>query len=178
MHDSCITAIIVDGLPFGHMRKPGVLRMLQTIKPGYVGPHRNTVTNHLKNKYFAARVKFRDVLNSITHLALTCDLWKNNALNHHICITVHFFNQFYEYISAVLGFRHINGAHTSANLSNYISSELKQLNIDQSKIVATTVDNASDIKKAASSFGVRFSCLCHLLNLTVQNGLQLWSQKK
>ncbi len=178
LHAACTKAIIVDGLPFGLMRKKGMGEMLNCFKPGYVGPHPSTTVRHLKSAYYSQRAEFRTMLQSILNLALTCDLWKSNSLNHHICITAHFFNQNYEYVSAVLGFRHVTGQHTSKNLENYINFELKQLDIDQSKIVATTTDNAADIKKAAANFGTRIACLCHLNNLIVQNGLQLWSNKK
>ena len=77
-------------------------------------------------------------METLIYLALTCDLWKSNSHNHHICITAHFFNQFYEYMSAVIGFRKVEGQHSSKNLENYISFELKQLDIEKSKIVATT----------------------------------------
>ncbi len=177
-HAACTKAIIVDGLPFGHLRKKGMSEMLNCFKPGYVAPHPSTTVRHLKTSYYKQRAEFRIVLQSIVKLALTCDLWKSNSLNHHICITAHFFNRNYEYMSAVLGFRHVTGQHTSKNLEHYIDFELKQLDIEHSKIVATTTDNAADIKKAASNFGTRIACLCHLNNLIVQNGLQLWSNKK
>ncbi len=178
LHAACTKAIIIDGLPFGHMRKKGMLQMLNIFKPGYIGPHPSTTVRHLKTSYYTKRAEFRVLLQTILKLSLTCDLWKSNSLNHHICITAHFFNQFYEYISAVLGFRRVVGQHTSKNLEHYIHFELKQLDIEQSKIVATTTDNAPDIKKASSIFGTRIACLCHLNNLIVQNGLQLWSNKK
>jgi hypothetical protein len=178
LHAACTKAIIVDGLPFGFMRKKGMSQMLQCFKPGYVGPHPSTTVRHLKSTYYSQRAEFRTLLQTISKLAIPCDLWKSRSLNYHICITGHFFNQYYEYMCAVLGFRKVSGQHTSTNLGHYISFELKQLDIEHSKIVATTTDNAADIKKAASNFGTRIACLCHLNNLIVQNGLQLWSKKK
>jgi hypothetical protein len=50
----------------------------------------------------------------------------------------------------------------------------------QSKVVATVSDNGSDIRAAiqhSSKFGIRLYCLCHGLNLTVKNGLQLWKKE-
>ena len=49
-----------------------------------------------------------------------------------------------------------------------------------SKIVATVSDNGNDMRAATqqlNNFGVRLYCLCHGLNLTVKNGLQLWKKE-
>ena len=55
LHKVAINAIISDGLPFGIFRKPGVAKLLNELRPGYVGPYRKTVRNNLKKKYFRNR---------------------------------------------------------------------------------------------------------------------------
>ena len=45
------------------------------------------------------------------------------------------------------------------------------------KIAGITIDNAAVMKKATNTdFGIRCSCLAHILNLIVQNGLSLWKK--
>ncbi|CAF4507673.1 unnamed protein product, partial [Didymodactylos carnosus] len=47
----------------------------------------------------------------------------------------------------------------------------------ESKVTAIVTDNGSDVRAAtqpSDKFGVRLYCLCHGLNLTMKNGLQLW----
>ena len=71
LHAACTKAIIVDGLPFGHMRKKGMSQMLDCFKPGYVGPHPSTTVRHLKNSYYSKRAELRILLQTLINLALT-----------------------------------------------------------------------------------------------------------
>ena len=179
LHKAAINAIISDGLSFGIFRKPGMKKFISVIKPGYFGPHRKTVRRLLSINYFKNRNRLKNHLSKITKIALTSDCWRSNAATDFICLTGHFFNHLFEYKSIVFGFRNVIGQHTSANLKAYIEYELKSLDISPIKISSITTDNAQDIKNATSvGFGIRIGCLCHILNLVVQNGLELWTTKK
>ena len=48
-------------------------------------------------------------------------------------------------------------------------------------MVAIVSDNGSDMRMATQQpemFGIRLYCLTHGLNVTLQNGLQLWKKKE
>ena len=88
-------------------------------------------------------------------------MWKNKHLTHFLGITLHFFDDDFNYVSLVIGFRKFVARHLAVNLKQFIKRELTKLQI-LDKIIATTADNGSDIVKAISNdFGVRFSCFCH-----------------
>ena len=83
-------------------------------------------------------------------------------------ITLHFFDDDFNYVSLVIGFRKFLARHLAVNLKSFINKELTKLEI-LDKVIAITADNASDIVKATSNgFGVRFSCFCHNLNLALK----------
>ena len=95
-------------------------------------------------------------------------MWKNKHLTHFLGLTLHFFDDDFNYVSLVIGFRKFVARHLAVNLKQFIKRELTKLQI-LDKIIATTADNGSDIVKAISNdFGVRFSCFCHNLNLTLK----------
>ncbi len=178
LNDVAIGAIITDCLPFGIFRRPGMSKLLHRLKPGDKVPHRHTSKRVIKKKFIEARSQFREKLSKISKISLTSDLWKAIAQHHHIALTGHFFNKRFEIKSCILGFKQIVGQHNSQNIRNYIDHELNTLNL-QNKIAGITTDNASDIKGAVKNgLGVSNGCLCHIVNLTVQNGLYLWSKLK
>ena len=114
------------------------------------------------------REKLKSVLNNVLDLALTADMWKNKHPTYYFGLTVHFFDENFNYISLIIGFRKFMSRHLSVKISNFIKYELNKLEILK-QIVAITSDNGSDIKAACNKdFGVRFSCFCHNLNLTVK----------
>ena len=138
------------------------------------GPNRKTVRRHLGLMYHEYRQSMQDSLKNVEHIALTTDVWTKGGTSF-ICLTGHAFNQKYELVSIVLGFRRLVGQHLGDTLRTYIKYELEQLGID-TKICGTTSDNGSDVKKATRTveFGIRFWCIAHCLNLVVRNGLALW----
>ncbi len=178
-HDAAIEAVIKDGLSFGIFRKPGMAKFLNRIKPGYKGPHRKTVRRLVGSKFNNYKLNLKDKLQKVAKIALTTDLWKSNSSNDHITIIGHYFNKKFEYQSTILGFEKLHGQHSSINLNSSIKRTLNNLNLDLTKIVSITSDNSNDIKNATSrDFGLRNGCLCHILNLIVQNGLKLWTANK
>ncbi|CAF4614871.1 unnamed protein product, partial [Rotaria socialis] len=70
--------------------------------------------------------------------------------------------------------------HYSDRIEQFISHEIEKLNIE-AKIRSITTDNGADIRLAAQNqlkFGTRISCLIHVLNLVVQNGMWLFKIPK
>lgn len=127
--------------------------------------------------------KLKKYIETIPHIALTTDLWKNKKQEYFLTLTGHFLTDQNEYESIILSFRKFNKLHNADNISQFIIKELDELNI-QDKIVSITSDNEAAVKKAINLIGEKnkniewISCMCHNLNLTVKNGLKLWSKEK
>ena len=76
----------------------------------------------IKKKFIETRVHFKSkLINVISKIALTSDLWKAIAKYHHLALTGHFFNRKFQLRSALLGFKQIVGQHKSQNIRHYIS---------------------------------------------------------
>ncbi len=142
------------------------------------GPNRKTIRRRLGLSYHKYRAELRATLASVRAIALTIDMWTKKRTTF-ICLTGHAFNNKYESIPLILGFRRLSGPHQANNIKNYILYELQQLDIVD-KICAIVSDNVSDIKKAVNDLklGQRFSCIAHNINLVVKNGFDLWDKPK
>ena len=150
--------VIEDVLPFGTFQKAGMLKVLNLLVPGYIPQTRQTVSKRIAKKYKEYIKILINFLKQIEHLALTTDMWKNKHLTHFLGITLHFFDDDFNYVSLVIGFRKFVARHLAVNLKQFIKRKLTKLQI-LDKIIATTADNGCDIVKAISNdFGVRFSC--------------------
>ena len=179
LHHWAIQAIIRDNLSFGVFKKKGMAKFVSELRPGYSGPNRRTVRVHLTNFYYAVKAALREYFQKVLKIALTGDLWKASTLYHYLTLTAHWFDSQFFYHSTVLGFRIVYERHLAKNLANIINFELKDYHISPTQISSITTDNGGDMKKAAKScFNEWWSCLLHILNLIVQNGLGLWSKKR
>lgn len=170
LDEALVNCVIEDARPFGDFSKPGMVNFLKIALPGYTPPERHTVTIRLAKKYKKYRSQLTEYLKLINHLALTTDLYKNKHLVYFLGLTLHFFDDDFNFISLIIGFRKFCGRHQSVRIKNFIRIELNKIEISK-KIIATTADNAADIVKALKGdvFGVRFSSFCHNLNLSLKD---------
>ncbi|CAF4505447.1 unnamed protein product [Didymodactylos carnosus] len=176
---AAISCIIRDGRPFGDLRRMGMQDFLNVAVPGYKAPHRRTVRRRLSILYHKERKRVKETLRNVQAISLTTDVWRSTTRSHFICLTAHYYNDEFDYVSTVIGFGRLNGRKTALRLRKYIQYEVEQMGIS-AKIVSITTDNGADIRKATdiSEFGTRFSCFAHIMNLVVSNGLCLWKKPK
>lgn len=180
LNEAAINAIVRDALPFNHFKKPGMLKFLSTIKPGYKGPHRKTVRKRLEKLYWKRRQTIRKILSNVSSVSLTADLWKSPSRVSFLCLTCHYLNDSLENKSMVISFRRFNGEHSGMKIRSFIIRELKKLDI-QYKVRSITTDSGSNIKSATSGdeeFGLRITCAAHNINLIVRKSLWLFDRNK
>ncbi|CAF1303921.1 unnamed protein product [Rotaria sp. Silwood1] len=173
---AAIQAIIEDSHSFNIFRKPGMQKFLSKAVPGYRGPNRRTVVKRLKSMYKERRSTIRNNLSSVSDISLSADIWKSIRRDHFLCLSAHYYDEHYQFKSNVIAFRRFLGPHYSDRIEQFITHEVEKLNIE-TKIRSLTTDNGSDIRLASQNkfkFGTRISCLTHVLNLVVQNGLWLF----
>lgn len=108
LDDAAIKAIILDSRPFGDFRRLGMQHFLGVALPGYKGPHRTTVRTNMDPMYTKYCKDLKRYLEKVTSVSLTCDIWTTDGVCF-ICVTVHFFDNFFNYQSFVIGFRELKG---------------------------------------------------------------------
>ena len=180
LHASAVNCIVRDGLPFDIFRRSGMSDFLNSMVPGYRGPHRKTVRNQIGRMYSTHTQNLCQFFSEIDVVALTSDIWKNSRQIYFISLTAHTFSKNFENISIVVGCRRLIGPHQSSSIEQYINYEINRLGIKREQIISIITDNGSNIKKATSSlqYGFRVSCMGHNLNLVVNRRLALWHEPK
>ena len=143
----------------------------------YKGPNRKAVRRELENSYVNYRANLKKQLLEISDIGIACDVWKSASRTYYMGITGHYTDQHHQSKSFIIAFRRFLGSHTKERLRRFILNEIKKLNIE-SKVRSVTTDNGPDIRSATTNMGIgiRISCVVHLLNATVKNGL--WLHKK
>ena len=175
-----IDCIILDSRCWGDFKRPGMIKFLATAVPGYTGPSSRTVQRRMSKLYSEKYKDFKDELAEAANVSITADLWQSKKRHHYLCVTIHWVDSKFNLKAKVLSFRKFKGRHLSHRIRRHIKRVLTNFDLTN-KIVASVTDNGSNMKAAFSqirSFGVRFHCLAHALNLTIHNGLHLWPKNK
>ena len=147
LDEAAIQAIVQDSHSFNLFRNSGMSNFLNLAIPGYRGPHRRTVVKRLKSVYTKHRSTTRLNFSSISDISLSADLWKTVRREHFICLSAHYYDDYFHFKSSVIAFRRFLGNHYSKRIFGFITNEIEKLGI-QTKIRALTTDNGSDIRSA------------------------------
>lgn len=122
------------------------------------------------NYTFEAMVK---LLQSITSVYLTLDLWTARSNYGYLGITCSFLDQEYKLNEIALTVSHLRYPHTSENIKDAINEVLEKWNL-QTKVFSITTDNGSNVKNCVKEKleGIEWHpCAAHTLQLVVGKGL-------
>ena len=82
-------------------------------------PSRTFVMNYLKQRYSVAKQKLQESL-SVSHLAVTTDIWTSRATQAYMTITTHYISDEWEIESNVLCTSEMAERHTGTNIASRI----------------------------------------------------------
>ena len=113
-----------------------------------------------------------NLLQPITSVYLTLDLWTARSNYGYLGITCTFLDQNYNLNEIALTISHIKYPHTSENIRDAIEEILNEWNL-QSKVFSITTDNGSNVKKCVKEMeGIKWhACASHTLQLVIGKGL-------
>jgi hypothetical protein len=146
-------------------------KFLNKAIPGYSAPSRFTIKRKINEKYKKFKKSAKAIFANIKDFAITTDMWKNKRLTHFLNLSIHYFDDDFNYVSLTASFRKFIGRHQAPRIKKFIQSELTKLGLTD-KVRGAATDNGSDTKKACKDLFDRFSCFCHNLNLIVQSLLK------
>ncbi|CAF2167234.1 unnamed protein product [Rotaria magnacalcarata] len=147
LHELCYNAVITDSRTFNDFRKEGMMTIFDRLTPGYTPPHRNQVASKLKilNNYHHKLLK--QELQKVEQLGLTFDFLTSRRSISFLCITRHWFQDDFTYISKIIDFSYSNERHTGINISSLLTNRLTALNIND-KAASITCDGAENMSAA------------------------------
>ena len=125
--------------------------------------------------HYAYNYTFEAMINlvqPITSVYLTLDLWTARSNYEYLGITCLFLDQQYNLKEIALTISHIKYPHTAENIKDAIEEILNKWNL-RSKVFSITTDNGSNVKKYVQEMeGIEWHpCASHTLQLVVGKGL-------
>ncbi|XP_053966175.1 E3 SUMO-protein ligase ZBED1-like [Anastrepha ludens] len=174
--DRALTEMIAkDVQPYSVIENEGFIKYTQVLDPRYKLPSRTQLRDVLMHNLFReTSVKLSAMLESISNIAVTCDLWTSSANVNFITVTCHFLHE-YTMKTASLATRKLIDPtnHSAQNIANTLREILNFWNVYE-KTICIVTDNASAMLKACELLNIRnLPCFAHTLNLVVQDGLKL-----
>ncbi|CAF4210816.1 unnamed protein product, partial [Adineta steineri] len=172
-----LDCIIDDSLPFTTFTKSGMINLLKTFDPRYDPPSRFTIASRVGDAYHDYMEQI--ILKQMPAIAFTADIWKSGARKYYISLTAHIFDDYFEVIPLVLSLRQLTGRHLAINVEAFIKYELNEkFQIIPNQRAGITTDCGSEMVAATAHglFGPRHSCIAHVWNNVVKNGLCLWEK--
>ncbi|CAF1212449.1 unnamed protein product [Rotaria sordida] len=172
-----INAIIKDSRAFGDFQKSGLKKLIDALKPGYKGPHRNIVVQQLKRLNQQHTIKTKVQFEEANFLSITCDFWKNRQQKSFLVITGHYIDINFNEHSKILKFITFDDRHFSMLIAQEIEKQLISLRL-YDKLFTVTCDGASNMRHMFTYFNRRnikyINCIAHKFHLVICNSLNLW----
>jgi hypothetical protein len=132
------------------------------------------------------------LLNTVTYVCLTSNIWSGNAKEDYLSVVFHFITDDWELEKRIVGMRLIDYSHTGVNIAERILQVVSRYGM-LSKVFSITLDNASAIAFAmtkltpklvpyvcgsANATGLMYQrCAYHIINLIVKSGLKHMKEK-
>lgn len=138
---------------------------------------RSDLMDTFKEKFNELKEKVKTIPGKI---AVTMDGWTSKNILPFLAIRAHWLDEQWEYHSQLLDFCYVEGSHTGSKFGDLFAAALHSLDIPLEKIIAITVDNASNndtfFDELENVFDVLGSdqhvrCLAHIINLAAQDVL-------
>ena len=158
--------------------------MQKYAQPAYHRIHWTTSRNDVIKCYLKEKqLVIEEFKNCSGIVSVTSNLWTNQSNEPFTCVTSHYTDSNMKLRKKILGFCKILHPHDGPSIYDSLTSVFREYEI-QSKIFSITFDNASNNKSAINLF-VRtiregplseifhVRCMCHIINLIVQDGLKL-----
>ena len=171
--DSALVSMIVNDMqPVSICEDQGFIQLVHQLDSRYPIPSRRTLMREmLPKRYDEKRLEIQTVLNDVSSVSLTTDIWSSIQNIGYMTITAHCLTAKWDLKSLVLQTRELTEAHTGAYIASTLQDSADEWHIAD-KVVGIATDNASNATAAVAICGWRHvPCLAHTLNLVVKDAL-------
>jgi hypothetical protein len=147
-------------------------RLILELDPAFTMPDSKGIKAVIHIAYNFTFKALVDLLQPITSVSLTLDLW--TARSHHgfLGITCSYLDEKYELHEIALTLSYLRYPHTADNIQDAIEEVLNNWNL-RSKVHSITTDNGSNVKKCIKNMEKIewHPCASHTLQLVIGKGL-------
>jgi hypothetical protein len=152
--------------------------------PKFTSVSRQTTTRDFQKYFKSRRDELVESFKSVSSVALTSDIWSGNAKEDYLSVVAHYVNVDWCLEKRIIGMRLIDVSHNADNIADRIHSVVAEFGLTD-KIFAVTLDNAAANTKAidkltpfisgyVGSLCMHQRCACHIINLIVKAGLEVF----
>lgn len=172
INKSLIKMIVLDYQPLSLVENVGFLEYTKKLQPLYSVPSRKQLTTKLlPQEYNIIHSKLKYMLEKISDLSITTDMWTSDCNKSYITVTCHFIYDDHLY-SPVLATREVFESHTGQNIATALKNIFNEWGITN-KILTIVSDNGSNIKNAINEHLLKYHhpCVAHTLNLSINEAI-------
>lgn len=173
--------------PFTAPQQAAFLDLVKSLNPNAKTVSSATLKRDLKKKYSE---KFEEIKSKVLDIpgkiSFTMDAWTSTNMFPFVNIRAHWIDIDWKQQSVLLEFSEICGDHSGANFCQIFVKCINRYGISGSKVLAVTLDNASNNGTFVRSFlnelskqsvdispeNIHVRCLAHVMNLSVQDILK------
>ena len=169
--------IALDVQPISIVEDSGFKELLTTIEPRYCLPSRPYIRNEIDLLFTEVKTKMKELIAG-EFISVTTDIWTSQVNNMcFLSLTCCFVNTDYVRKVLVLNTSPFPGTHSGVNIAEKLQNLVNDWEIPVGKIFFCVSDNASNMKNAITTFGVKWAgCSAHTIQLCVNDAIT--SQKK
>ncbi|XP_053968686.1 E3 SUMO-protein ligase ZBED1-like [Anastrepha ludens] len=174
--DKALTEMVAkDVQPYNIVENEGFVQYTQVLDPRYKLPSKTHLRDVLMLNYFKeTSAKLSVILQNVSDITITCDLWTSSANASFLTLTGHFVYN-HDLKTASLATKKL--LSTTNHCSQNIADTLREIFIDWNilnKTVCIVTDNASSMLKACEILQIsNLPCFVHTINLVVQDALKV-----
>ncbi|KAK9175019.1 hypothetical protein WN944_027023 [Citrus x changshan-huyou] len=141
--------IIIDELPFSHVKNFGFKHFCSVACPKFVVPSRRTITKDILDLFLAENASLKSLLfDKKEKVSLTMDIWTSIMRASYMVITSHFIDQDWQLRRRIISFNTIS-YHKGETIGKQLEKCLLDWGIEW--VFTVSVDNASANKYVRSS---------------------------
>ncbi|XP_076679539.1 E3 SUMO-protein ligase ZBED1-like [Andrena cerasifolii] len=167
--------IAINMLPASFAASLGFARFMRVVEPAYKPPCAQTITRRLQALHDDIAVKIKEVLASLSAVAISADNWTSRAQDGYLTVQARFINKDWKIVNVTLTTEEMSERHTIENLAARFTHVFLEWGIENI-ISGIVTDNASNIVGAVLQLPnvaekQDLTCSVHTLQLCINVGL-------
>lgn len=172
--EKVLNFIVLDGQPLSVVGDQGFRQLMNHLEPRYDMVSRKYLSETaLPELYRKVYKHILEGIKDVKAISFTTDIWSSDVSPLSLLsLTAHWMDESFVPHSAILNTTNFRGSHTSDAIAAALKEMLDKWQIPLSKVHVILRDNASNMRKAMNSMGVRsLGCFAHTMQLVVNEGL-------
>ncbi|KAK0151276.1 Copine-8 [Merluccius polli] len=173
INQKIMECIALDNQPFSIVQDVGFTKLVEYLDPRYVMPsHRYLTDVCLPELYNTVHSVVEKLISDAVSISFTTDIWSSSVSQVSLLsLTAQWLDEEFVLKKAVLYTQECHGSHTAEAISTAFEGMFEAWKIPKVKVQAVVRDNARNMAKAITVFGVpTLPCMAHTLQLAVNGG--------